>query len=179
MSDVKIRFMTPEEMGEELQNLATRMKENKYDFQTKLKDLNFDIDEGKAADLGILIPFHSIEDAEEALRQRVILPTVFVEYDEAEHQVAAFDPQPVGFSGFQNCVTHSLSLTDQGVFEVGRFAAVDFDSSGRNWQWFLHRRIATSEETALWQETYRLSPDELHAITFEAVTGVFRAECNA
>jgi hypothetical protein len=174
MSDVKIRFMTPEEMGEELQNLATRMKENKYDFQTKLKDLNFDIDEGKAADLGIVIPFHSIEDAEEALRQRVILPTVFVEYDETEHQVAAFDPQPVGFSGFQNCVTHSLSLTDQGVFEVGRFAAVDFDSPVRSWQWFLHRRLATPKEANIWQETYHLSSDELLGIAFEVMTGTPR-----
>src|SRR5690554_3205862 len=107
MSDVEVRFVTPEEMGRELQDLARRMKENKYGFQIKLKDLDFDVDEGKATELGILFPFHSIDEAEEALRQRIIIPTVFVEYDDTEHQVAVFDPTPVGFSGFQNCVTHS------------------------------------------------------------------------
>jgi hypothetical protein len=48
------------------------------------------------------------------------LSTIFVEEDDTQHQVLVFDHQTVGYSGFMGCVTHSLALTDQSLFDVGR-----------------------------------------------------------
>jgi len=35
--------------------------------------------------------------------------------------VLAFDYQPVDYRGFIGCITHSLALTDKGLFEEGIF----------------------------------------------------------
>ena len=68
------------------------------------------------------------------------------------------------------CVTHSLALTREGLFEVGRFSAVDL-TMPPSWQWFLHRRFATSEQVAAWQEEHDLSPHQVVDFFFETMTG--------
>lgn len=85
-----------------------------------------------------------------------------------------FDPEPVGFSGFMRCATHSLALTDQGLFEVGRFQAMSLINQNRYWQWFLHRRLATPEQTTYWKEHYHLSGPQVVDRFFEAITGISR-----
>jgi hypothetical protein len=72
----------------------------------------------------------------------------------AGDQVAVFDPEPIGFSRFMSCVTHSLVLTDQGLFEVGPFQATSLINQNRYWQWFLHRRLATPEQVPAWKERH-------------------------
>jgi hypothetical protein len=51
-----------------------------------------------------------------------------------------------------DCVTHSLAMTSLGLFEVGRYAAVDLSAPGRTWQWFLHRRLAIVDQVNTWCE---------------------------
>ncbi len=172
MRDIDVRSVTPAEMGEKLDALVRRAQENKYSLQVALHDLDFDVDEEKVVHLGVTLPFRTIEDAEQALRQGVIVPTLFVEADGTEHQVAVFDPAPVGFSGFRDCVTHSLSLTDRGLFDVGRFSAVHLNTIDRFWRWFLHRRLATPEEVATWQEHNQLSSQHLLDAVYETLTGL-------
>ena len=53
-----------------------------------------------------------------------IQPMIFIEYDNTRHQVLTFDPRPMGYSGFMDCVTHSLALRDLGLFEVGHYPAM-------------------------------------------------------
>ena len=115
--------------------------ETKYNFQVRIKDVEFAIDEGKAEALGVTLPVGSIEEAERALQERVITPTRFIEQDDTKHEVLEFDPTPVGYSGFNDCVIHSLATTDRGVFEVGRYPAVELEEPTKAWQWFIHRRI--------------------------------------
>jgi hypothetical protein len=116
---------------------------------------------------GAVAPHEFISEFEEAVRQRQEN-----KYDDTRHEVAAFDPEPVGFSGFMSCATHSLALTDLGLFEVGRYPAMDLSSHCRRyWQWFLHRRLATSEYVAAWKEQHQLSSLEVVDQFFEAMTG--------
>ena len=35
-----------------------------------------------------------------------------------------WDPASVGHSGFMDCVTHSIVVTDRGTFEVGWYPAI-------------------------------------------------------
>ena len=130
----------------------------------KLIDLDIAVDEEKATAQGVALPFRSIEAAEAALRSGVIRPTLLVEEDETRHE---FDPTPVGYSGFQDCVTHSLAVTNHGLFEVGRFTAVSLNSTQKDWQWFLHQRLASPEEIAAWQAIYAVAPHQLLAILLE------------
>ena len=171
MADLEVQPVTPEEMAKRLADSLERRRENKYAFQVRVKDVDFDVDEEKAAHLGIPFPFPSIEHAEQALRNSVIVPTEFIEDDDTKHQVAFFRPEPVGYSGFGECVTHSLALTSEGLFEVGRFSAVNLTSPTRDWQWFVHRRLATSEQVATWQEDNELSPQQVVDLAFETMTG--------
>ena len=145
--------------------------ETKYTFQVGLKDLDFEVDQEKAKVQGVALPFQSVDQAERALREGVIRPTTFLEDDGTEHAIAVFDPQPVGFSGFMDCVTHSLALTGQGLFEVGRYPAMNLASQNRYWQWFLHRRLATREQVAAWQEKNDLSAQQVVELFFEELTG--------
>jgi hypothetical protein len=91
-----------------------------------------------------------------------------VEEDDTRHQVLVFDHRPVGYSGFMDCVPHSLALTDQGLFEVGRYPAVSLSSQSRYWQWFLPRRLATSEELSDLYENSPLSPEQLLEKVYQA-----------
>ena len=129
-----------------MENIVQRQRENKYAFQTGLRDPDFHFNHAKLKALGLTLPFVSTCQAEQALRGGAITPTTFIEDDSTQHQVLSFDHRPVGYSGFMDCVTHSLALTDHGLFEVGRYAAVRLNSHQKSWQWFLHRRLATSEE---------------------------------
>ncbi|MCK4978631.1 MAG: hypothetical protein KAS36_16975 [Anaerolineales bacterium] len=172
MAGIEWRGVSPEEMVREIEATLKRCGEKKYAFQVGLKDLDFELDEDKITALGITLPFPSIDQAEQALREGVVTPAKFLEVDDTEHQVTAFDPRPVGYSGFMDCVTHSLALTDQGLFEVGRYPAVNLSSQNRYWQWFLHRRLATPEEVATWQQDQALSPDELLERVYVALTEV-------
>ena len=171
MQEVECRAVTPKEIINELQGIVKQRQENKYAFQVGLQNLDFEIDEEKVQELGVALPFLSIDQAERALRERVIRPATLVEADNIAHQVLAFDPQPVGYSGFMDCVTHSVALTDRGLFEVGRFPAMNVSSQSRTWQWFLHRRLATSEQVTAWREDHSLSPDQLVKRCFEEMTG--------
>ena len=162
---------TPERMIVELREGLQRYRENKYTVQVGLKDVEFDINQDKLEVLGLSLPFRSIAQAVEALGYSVIQPVEFVEDDGTEHQVLAFDPRPVGYSGFMDCVTHSLALTDKGLFEVGRYPAVSLVEQNRYWQWFLHRRLATPEELHEWQETHEISAVQFLERVYTALTG--------
>jgi hypothetical protein len=171
MSEIKRQTITPNELIREVEMAIRQRQENKYAFQVGIKDLGFEIDEDKAKALGVTLPCQSIDQAEWALRQKVINLTTLVEDDDTRHQVTVFEPQPISFSGFANCVTHSLALTDQGLFEVGRYPAMNLISQNRYWQWFLHQRLATSKQAATWQEERHLSPQQLVERIYEAMAG--------
>jgi hypothetical protein len=118
------------------------------------------------------IPFTSIDEAEQALTEEAITPKKFVEYDNTEHLVTVFDHKPVGYSGFMDCVTHSLAMTDHGLFEVGRYPAISMSKPGRHWQWFLHRRLATPKDINQWQVENSIDSRELIDRIYVALTGV-------
>jgi len=170
MSEIEWRGITPEELIQDIENIVNQHRENKYVFQVGLKDLDFDINEDLLQALDLSLPFQSISQAEQALRSKAITPIVFLEHDDTEHQVLVFDHRPIGYSGFMDCVTHSLALTDQGLFEVGRYPAMNLSSANRLWQWFLHRRLATTAEVTEWQENQKLTPQELIETVYQALT---------
>lgn len=131
MTSSEVRGITPEGMIQELEENLRRAQENKYAFQVGLKDLDFDVNTDLLLPLGLALPFKNIDQAEQALMTRSIQPKSFLEFDDTQHQVLVFDPRPVGYSGFMDCVTHSLALTDQGLFEVGRYPAVSLTEQNR------------------------------------------------
>ena len=168
MSEAEWRGRTSEESIRYSENSDRRYKEKKYAFQVGLKDLDFVIDEDKIKALGKALPFQTISQAEEALCSKCIIPRLFIEEDETMHQVLVFDHRPIGYSGFKDCVTHSLALTDKGLFEVGRYPAVSLSSQSRYWQWFLHRRLATSEEFSVLCEKEELTSGQLVEKVYQA-----------
>ena len=170
MSEIKEWGVKPEEIIKELENAINNICKDKYAFQVGLNDLNFNIDEEQLKNLGIAFPFQSIDQAEDALKSGAIQPTSFFEHDSIEHNVLVFDHRPVGFSGFMDCVTHSLALTDKGLFEVGRYPAVSLSSHNRYWQWFLHRRLATIESVSKWQEENELSKEQFIENVYHVLT---------
>jgi hypothetical protein len=172
MSQIEWKGVTPEQVIRDIEESARRYRENKYAFQTGLRDLDFDIDENLLKALTLSVPFRSIDQAEQALRGGAIHPIKFIEDDQTEHQVLNFDPRPVGFSGFMDCVTHSLALTDLGLFEVGRYPAVSLVIQNRSWQWFLHRRLATPEEFSQWCERQQLSSQQFMEKAYQAYVSV-------
>jgi len=121
--------------------------------------------------LWVTLPARDIEEAEYLLQERVITPKKFIEEDKTVHEVMEFQPEPVGYSGFANCVIHSLAQTNQGLFEVGRYPAMHLVSQKHYWQWFLHQRLATSEQAAAWQEEHHLSPQQVVERIYTAMTG--------
>jgi hypothetical protein len=172
MSPIEVKRVSPEEMIREIETSVKLQRENKYAFQVGLKDLDFDINQELIDAQGLALPFKSLGEAERALNERVIVPVKLIEYDDTEHVVIEFDPRVVGFSGFMDCVTHSLALTNHGLFEIGRYPAVNLASQSRYWQWFLHRRWATPEEVVQIQESYQWSSQELLAHAYEGITGL-------
>jgi hypothetical protein len=169
MSGIEWRHITPEEMIQEIEETVQRQRENKYAFQNGLKDLDFDVDEERLKALELSVPFASLSQAEAALGGQAITPRTFLEHDDTEHRVLAFDHRPVGYSGFMDCVTHSLALTDHGLFEVGRYPAMDLSAAQRYWSWFLHRRLANPEEVAAWQERQGLTSEQFIESVYQAL----------
>ena len=172
MSDIEWRAVTSDEMIQEIEEFVQRSHENKYAYQVGLKDVDFDVDEDRLEVLGLTLPFRSIDQAEAAMRNGVIQPGKLLEHDGTVHQILAFDGRPVGYSGFMDCVTHSLALTDKGLFEVGRYPGVSLTEPGKQWQWFIHRRLATPEELHDWQETHEISAEQLLERVYTALTGL-------
>lgn len=160
MSQIEWRGISPEEMVRDIENSVRQYRENKYAFQTGLKDLDFDINDELLKTQELTLPFDSISQAEQALRIGAIVPTIFVEDDDTQHQVLVFDRRTVGYSGFMDCVTHSLAVTDKGLFEVGRYPAISLVSQNRYWQWFLHRRLATADQVQEWCQDYKLTTEQ-------------------
>jgi hypothetical protein len=169
MSGIEWKKTTPEEMVPDIENSVKLYRENKYAFQIGLRDLDFDIQEDRLKSLGLSLPFQGISQAEEALSNHIICPIEFIEDDSTEHEVLVFDPRPIGFSGFMSCVTHSLALTNHGLFEVGRYSALSLNSPGRYWQWFLHRRLATVEEVDEWSQDHSLTSQQFMEDVYQAM----------
>ena len=71
-----------------------------------------------------------------------------------------------------DCVTHSIALTDHGLFEVGRYPAMDLAGEHRYWSWFLHRRLASTRDVTAWQEDKGLNSEELIENVFQALVSV-------
>jgi hypothetical protein len=169
MSEIEWRGITPDVMIQDIERSVKLYRENKYAFQVGLKDLDFDIDVDKIKVLGMKLPFNCIDQAEQALSNLVIVPVKFIEHDKTEHIVLAFDHRPVGYSGFMDCVTHSLALTDHGLFEVGRYPAMSLTDQNRYWQWFLHRRLASTDEVNNWCEKNNLSTEQFVQDAYKAI----------
>ena len=172
MSGIEYRGITPEETIQDIENSVKQYRENKYAFQVGLKDLDFDINQELLEASELTLPFSTIQNAERALTERVIVPVKLIEDDDLEHEVLEFDPKPVGYSGFMDCVTHSLILTNHGLFELGHYPAVSLSSQGRNWQWFLHRRLATAEEIHSIEEANEWDHRDLMKRVYCALTGL-------
>ena len=172
MQNVESGGITPAEFNNEIEDSIGQYRENKYEFQVGLKDLDFDVDCERIEFLGLSIPFTSIEQADQALSEEVITPKTFIEFDNTEHQVVVFDHKPVGYSGFLDCVTHSLAITDHGLFEVGRYPAISMSKPGCFWQWFLHRRLAIPNDLGRWQDENSNDSRELIERIYLAMTGV-------
>lgn len=162
--------ITPDEMVRDIKASVKLYRENKYAFQIGLKDLDFAVNQGLLQCVGLSTPLHSIGEAEQALQTKAITPAQFIEEDNTMHEVMLFDPRPVGFSGFMDCVRHSLALTDKGLFEVGRYAAVSLSETNRHWQWFIHRRLATGDQVRDLAEKENLAMDELMEKVYQAYT---------
>lgn len=172
MAPIEWKWVTPEELVHEIEQTVNQYRENKYASQNGLKDLDFEVDHDLLLSLDLNTPFQTIAQAEKALSSGVITPKTFLEYDGIEHQVIAFDPRTVGYSGFMECCTHSLALTDLGLFEVGRYPAISLASPGKHWQWFLHRKLATAEEARTWQSEHQITPQQFLAAAYSALTGI-------
>jgi hypothetical protein len=169
MVQIEWRGITPEEMIRDIETSVKLYRENKYAFQVGLKDLDFDINTEHLEALGMSPPFQSISQAEQALRSGMITPTIFIEEDDTQHQVLVFDHQTVGYSGFMDCVTHSLALTNHGLFEVGRLPAVSLSAQNRYWQWFLHRRLATVEEVHDYCDEHHFTSDQFMKDVYQSI----------
>jgi hypothetical protein len=142
----------------------------KYATQIGLKDIDFDIYPIRREIAGCKLPILTVDLAEQALADHILFPIRMVEFDNTEHNVLAFDPRPIGYSGFMNCVTHSIIMTNHGLFEVGRYPAMNPDYTKRRWQWFIHRRLATIANVNELCEDRSQSVGEFMRDTFLAFT---------
>jgi inner membrane protein involved in colicin E2 resistance len=142
---MEVKAVSPEEMVEELKQAVEQRQRDKYSFQVKLDDVEFAFDKEAASALELDSEMSRIEQAERYLREGVLRPIGFAESDGTRHQVLEWDPTPVAYSGFMGCVTHSTVVTDQGTFEVGRYAAMNLKTFSKVWQWFIHRKIEGAE----------------------------------
>ena len=142
---MEVKAVSPEEMVEELKRAVEQRQRDKYSFQVKLGDVEFAFDKEAASALELDPEMSRIKQAERYLREGVLRPIRFAESDGTRHQVLEWDPTPVAYSGFMGCVTHSIVVTDQGTFEVGRYPAMNLKTFSKVWQWFIHRKIEGTE----------------------------------
>jgi len=177
--EFEVRPITdPRAFVEELKARAWALSnpERKYHLQVGLKDVEFDVDQEKAKKLSLSFPVSSIDEAERALLAGVIAPTRFAESgDGTMHEVIEFDPTPVRYSGFANCVTHCLTWTDQGIFELGRYSAMSIADFSKTWQWFVHRRRMTDGQVKELQVA-GTSPEEIFNLAYVEAIGVPNTE---
>ena len=141
MKDIEVKAVTPEEMIADLKAMLRQLEKDKYSLQVAIKTVKFTFDQEQAQVLAISPKLTQIEKAELYLSQGYLRPIEFSEDDGTVHHVVAWNPAVVGYSGFNNCVAHSLVTTNRGVYEVGRYPAVNIANFTKNWQWFIHRRI--------------------------------------
>jgi len=134
-----------ETLVRELAALVEQRRRHKYALQVGLARVEFVLDEEAASALELGPGMSAIERAERYLREGVLRPVQLAESDGTRHQVLEWDPAPVAYSGFMGCVTHSMVVTDRGTFEVGRYAAMNIQTLGKVWQWFIHRQIEGPE----------------------------------
>ena len=134
-----------ETLVRELAALVEQRRRDKYALQVGLARVEFVFDEEAAAALELGPEMSDIEREERYLRAGVLRPVQFTESDGTRHQVLEWDPAPVAYSGFMGCVTHSMVVTDRGIFEVGRYVAMDIQTLSKVWQWFIHRQIEGTE----------------------------------
>jgi len=172
MTPIEWKRINPDELIRDIEESTRKAAENKYAFQTGLKDLDFDYNLETLRMRGFTVPFQTIGQAEQALLWRLIWPTSLIEYDGTEHEVMTFHPQPVGYSGFMGCVTHSLALTNLGLFDVGRYPGVRTEAPGKCWQWFLHCRLAVPEQVSEWQTDEQLDNEQFINSIYRAITGM-------
>lgn len=142
---MKVSVVSPDELVEELEQLLEQHRRDKYSLQVKLEDVEFVFEEKAASALELDPEMSEIAKAERYLREGVLSPVRFVESDGTRHQVMEWDPTPVAKSGFMGCVTHSIVVTDQGTFEIGRYPAMNIGTFSKVWQWFIHRKIEGPE----------------------------------
>ncbi len=90
---------------------------------------------------------------------------------EIETSVKLLRENKYAFRLVMDCVTHSLALTNHGLFEVGRYPGVNLASQNRCWQWFLHRRWATPAEVAEIQEMYQWSFQQFLEHAYQGIIG--------
>jgi len=148
MGEIEFRVVTPEEMIKELETMVTQMPRDKYTFQVGIRDVKFAFDKERAEALVLGPEMTEIDKAEMYLRMGHLVPVEFAEDDGTVHQVLEWDPAVVATSGFMGCVAHSMVTTDQGIFEVGRYPAINIEDFSKTWQWFIHQRIEAVEESA-------------------------------
>jgi len=129
----------------ELAALVEQRRRDKYALQVGLARVEFALDEEAASALELGPGMNDIERSERYLRAGVLRPVQLAESDGTRHQVLEWDPAPVAYSGFMGCVIHSMVVTDQGTFEVGRYAGMDIQTLSKVWQWFIHRQIEGTE----------------------------------
>jgi hypothetical protein len=142
---MEVEAVGGETLAREPEALVERGRWEKYSFQVELARVEFVFDEEAASALELDAEVSAIERAECYLREGVLSPVQLAESDGTRHQVVEWDPTPVAYSGFMGCVTYSIAVTDQGTFEVGRYAAMNVRTFSKVWQWFIHRQIEGTE----------------------------------
>jgi len=161
MDELEVKPVTPKELIATIKAILEDQANpvTKYKNQVGLKNVTFAFDKERAQRLAMSPELTNIERAELYLRKRILVPFEMVEYDGTTHKVVAWDPTPVGYSGFAGCVTHSLILTDKGLFEVGRYAAVNISDFSKVWQWFIHRRVGSTNQEVADESTSDVEPE--------------------
>lgn len=153
----------------ETYNNAFKSPDRKYDFQVGIKDLDFDVNYLLVKAIGLTIPFMGIAQAEFALTNRALCINAFKELDDTNHSVILFDPRPIGYSGFMNCVRHSLAMTNHGVFEIGRYKGASLSPESSYWQWFIHRRLVSIEEAHSWMGEQAITSNQFMEQIYQAL----------
>lgn len=170
MAGIENRILSSQPFNENLNANLSFYNGEKYSKPVGLRDIDFYIDQELIKLVGMGIPINTLGQAEKALTSHAIQPTKLIEIDSTEHTVLLFDPRPVGFSGFMNCVTHSIILTNHGLFEAGRYPAMNLNESNHLWNWFLHRRLATVEYVNEHLEDHDQSITEFMQDAYQALT---------
>ena len=143
---MKVEAVDGKALVAHVERLVEQWTRDKYSLQVGLREVEFAFDEAAAAAMQLDPGISNIGKAERYLRAGILTPERLVEDDGTVHQVVEWDPTPVGYSGFMDCVTHSVVITDQGTFAVGRYPAMNIMTFSKVWQWFIHCRIEEGDK---------------------------------